>query len=84
MLSNSTLAVLKTQLCVRTQDLALKYGGILMSGRRRVQCSVAVTAKGRCDRPRLVKALGTPGFVIALLEDVVTIGGSLWVSNFQP
>jgi uncharacterized membrane protein len=51
-----------------------------MSGRKRVQCSVAVTAKGRCDRPRLVKALGTPDFVIALLEDVVTIGGSLWVA----
>jgi hypothetical protein len=26
-----------------------------------------------------VKALGTPDFVIALLEDLVTIGGSLWV-----
>ena len=30
-------------------------------------------------RTRLVKALGTPDFVIALLEDVVAIGGSLWV-----
>ena len=30
-------------------------------------------------RIRLVKALGTPDFVIALLEDLVTIGGSLWV-----
>lgn len=30
-------------------------------------------------RTRLVKALGTPDFVIALLEDLVTIGGSLWV-----
>jgi uncharacterized membrane protein len=28
---------------------------------------------------RLVKALGTPDFVIALLEDLVTIGGSLSV-----
>src|SRR5436853_4064878 len=30
-------------------------------------------------RTRLVKALGMPAFVIALLEDLVAIGGSLWV-----
>jgi uncharacterized membrane protein len=30
-------------------------------------------------RTRLVKALGTPDYVIALLEDLVAIGGSLWV-----
>ena len=30
-------------------------------------------------RVRLVKALGTPDFVVALLEDFVAIGGSLWV-----
>ena len=30
-------------------------------------------------RTRLVKALGTPDFVVAVLEDLVTIGGSLWV-----
>jgi uncharacterized membrane protein len=30
-------------------------------------------------RKRLVKLLGTPDFVIAVLEDLVTIGGSLWV-----
>jgi len=30
-------------------------------------------------RTRLVKALGTPDFVIAVLEDLVAIGGSLWV-----
>jgi uncharacterized membrane protein len=30
-------------------------------------------------RTRLVKALGTPDFFIALLEDLVAIGGSLWV-----
>jgi uncharacterized membrane protein len=34
-------------------------------------------------RTRLVKSLGTPDFVIAALEDLVTIGGSLWlVSRF--
>ncbi len=30
-------------------------------------------------RKRLVKALGTPDLYIALLEDIVTIGGSLWI-----
>ena len=30
-------------------------------------------------RRRLVKALGTPDFVVALMEDAVTICGSLWV-----
>jgi uncharacterized membrane protein len=30
-------------------------------------------------RTRLVKALGAPDFVIALLEDAIAIGGSLWV-----
>jgi hypothetical protein len=26
-----------------------------------------------------VKALGSPDFVIALVEDFITVGGSLWV-----
>lgn len=30
-------------------------------------------------RTRLVKALGTPDYVIAAIEDLVAIGGSLWV-----
>jgi uncharacterized membrane protein len=30
-------------------------------------------------RKRLVKTLGTPDYVIALVEDTITIGGSLWV-----
>jgi uncharacterized membrane protein len=30
-------------------------------------------------RTGLVKALGTPDIVIALLEDVIAMGGSLWV-----
>lgn len=34
-------------------------------------------------RTRLVKALGTPDFVVALIEDIIAIGGSIWVvSNF--
>jgi uncharacterized membrane protein len=30
-------------------------------------------------RTRLVKALGTPDYVVAVIEDLVAIGGSLWV-----
>jgi uncharacterized membrane protein len=30
-------------------------------------------------RKRLVKAVGAPDYVVAVLEDLVTIGGSLWV-----
>jgi uncharacterized membrane protein len=30
-------------------------------------------------RTRLVKALGTPDYVVAVLEDLVAFGGSLWV-----
>jgi uncharacterized membrane protein len=41
--------------------------------------ALAGTYGGYQARTRLVKALGTPDFVIALLEDLVTIGGSLWV-----
>ena len=37
------------------------------------------TYGGYQARTRLVKALGMPDFVIALLEDFVTIGGSLLV-----
>lgn len=37
------------------------------------------TFGGYQARTRLVKALRTPDFVIAVLEDLLTIGGSLWV-----
>lgn len=30
-------------------------------------------------RARVVKALGTPDYVVAVVEDLITIGGSLWV-----
>jgi len=41
--------------------------------------ALAGTFGGYQVRTRLVKALGTPDYVIAVLEDLVTIGGSLWV-----
>jgi uncharacterized membrane protein len=44
---------------------------------------IAGTFGGYEARTRLVKSLGAPDFVIALLEDLLTIGGSLWlISRF--
>jgi uncharacterized membrane protein len=34
---------------------------------------------GYQTRTRIVKALGTPDLVVAVLEDLIAIGGSLWV-----
>jgi uncharacterized membrane protein len=41
--------------------------------------AMAGTFGGYQARTRLVKLLGTPDFVVAVLEDLVTIGGSLWI-----
>jgi uncharacterized membrane protein len=41
--------------------------------------AVAGTFGGYQARKRLVKALGTPDYVVAMLEDLVAIGGSLWI-----
>ena len=41
--------------------------------------AIAGTFGGYQARTRLVKSLGTPDFVIAILEDLLTIGGSLCV-----
>jgi len=41
--------------------------------------AMAGTFGGYQARTRLVKSLGTPDFVVAVLEDLVTVGGSLWI-----
>jgi uncharacterized membrane protein len=41
--------------------------------------ALAGTYGGYQARTRLVKAFGTSGFVLAVLEDLMTICGSLWV-----
>jgi uncharacterized membrane protein len=53
--------------------------GIVLGAVLGIVGTLAGTYGGYQVRSRLVKALGTPDFVIALLEDLVTIGGSLWV-----
>lgn len=53
--------------------------GALVGALLGIAGSLAGTFGGYQVRTRLVKALGTPDFVVALLEDIVAIGGSLWV-----
>jgi uncharacterized membrane protein len=53
--------------------------GIVLGAALGIVGALAGTYGGYQARTRLVKALGTPDFVIALLEDLVTLGGSLWV-----
>jgi uncharacterized membrane protein len=53
--------------------------GIVLGALLGIVGALAGTYGGYQARTKLVKALGTPDFVIALLEDLVTIGGSLWV-----
>ena len=53
--------------------------GIVLGAVLGILGALAGTYGGYQARTKLVKALGTPDFVIALLEDLVTIGGSLWV-----
>ena len=52
---------------------------IVLGGVLGIMGALAGTYGGYQARTRLVKALGTPDFVIALLEDLVTIAGSLGV-----
>jgi len=53
--------------------------GIVLGAVLGIVGALAGTFGGYQVRTRLVKALGTPDFVVAILEDLVAIGGSLWV-----
>jgi uncharacterized membrane protein len=64
-----------TGACVATAgDQGLAFGAILG-----IAGALVGTFGGYQVRTRLAKALGTPDYVIAVLEDLVTICGSLWV-----
>ena len=56
--------------------------GIVLGAVLGIMGALAGTYGGYQARSRLVKALGTPDFVIAPLEDLVTIGGSLFVVSW--
>jgi uncharacterized membrane protein len=53
--------------------------GVVLGAAIGIAGALVGTFGGYQVRTRLVKALGTPDFVIAVLGDLVTIGGSLWV-----
>jgi uncharacterized membrane protein len=54
-------------------------GAVYLGGFLGVLGALAGTFGGYQARTRLVRALGTPDFVVAILGDLLTIGGSLWV-----
>ena len=59
-------------------------GGAVPGALLGVVGAIAGTFLGYNARTQLVKFFGTSDFVIAILEDLVTIGGSFWlVSPFQ-
>jgi len=53
--------------------------GVVLGAAIGIAGALVGTFGGYQVRVRLVKALACPDIVIALLEDLVTIGGSLWV-----
>jgi len=53
--------------------------GIVLGAVIGIAGALVGTFGGYQVRRRLVKPLGTPDFVVAVLEDLLTIGGSLWV-----
>ena len=53
--------------------------GILAGALLGIVGALVGTFAGYQVRTRLVKALHTPDFVVALIEDLVCIGGSLWI-----
>ncbi len=61
--------------CVATAGAQGAWPGALVG----IVGAVAGSFGGYQARTRLVKALHAPDFVIAVLEDLLTIGGSLWV-----
>ncbi len=54
-------------------------GSALLGALLGVVGAVAGAFAGYQARTRLVKALGVPDVFVALLEDLIAIGGSLWV-----
>ncbi|MGC1684619.1 MAG: DUF4126 family protein [Candidatus Acidiferrales bacterium] len=55
--------------------------GILVGALIGIVGALVGTFAGYQFRTRLVKALHTPDFVVAIMEDLICIGGSLWVGS---
>jgi uncharacterized membrane protein len=64
-----------TGACVAASGAQMAALGVVLG----VVGSIVGCFGGYQARTRLVKALGTPDFVVAMLEDLLAIGGSLFV-----
>lgn len=59
--------------------LTVANGGAILGAVCGIVGALVGTFGGYQARTRLVKALGVPDYVIAVLEDLVAVGGSFWV-----
>ena len=66
-------------LCGGAVCLAGSHRGLLMGALVGAFGGLVGCFGGYQVRTRLVKALGSPDYVVAVVEDLIAIGGSLWV-----
>ena len=66
-------------LCGAAVRLAGAHQGLLMGAVAGAVGGIAGCFGGYQARKRLVKAIGSPDYVVAVVEDLIAIGGSLWV-----
>lgn len=66
-------------LCGAAVCLAGMHSGLAMGAVAGALGGIVGCFGGYQVRTRLVKALGSPDYVVAVVEDLIAIGGSLWV-----
>jgi uncharacterized membrane protein len=66
-------------LCGGAVCLAGMHSGLAVGAMAGAVGGIAGCFGGYQVRTRLVKALGSPDYVVAVIEDLIAIGGSLWV-----
>ncbi len=66
-------------LCGGAVFLAGAHQGLLMGALAGAVGGIVWCFGGYQVRTRLVKALGKPDYMVAVVEDLIAIGGSLWV-----
>ena len=66
-------------LCGGAVSLAGMHSGLAVGAVAGAVGGIVGCFGGYQARSRLVKALGSPDYVVAVVEDLIAIGGSLWV-----
>jgi len=66
-------------LCGAAVCLAGMHSGLVVGAVAGAAGGIVGCFGGYQIRTRLVKALGSPDYVVAVVEDLIAIGGSLWV-----